>query len=352
MAKDIALYDVEDFVFDESFQHWVNRSDKSAVDFWENYIRECPHKVQTMEAARELLLNLQKNLPEEADVTAEIWKDINARTRPDKLPVKRRLIFKWATAAAVVLLAIAGGLYVNNFISRPSVVMPSALAIIEEAQLREKTNTSRDTISLRLPDGSKIDLLPGASLTYPVRFDGDTRTIRLTGEGVFDVSHDASKPFIIYAGGTVTRVWGTRFVIKANNLSPDVDVKVISGKVSVYTRERYEQGDENEGVFLTGNQSVEFLAEKQVFRRSIVEAPVILETQEQLDFDFRDKPVSEVFRTLQEAYGPEFVYDAKLIEGRTITVSLEDEDFFEKLEIICSTLRISYYMEDGKVFLK
>ncbi len=352
MAKDIALYDVEDFVFDESFQHWVNRSDKTSIEFWENYVQEYPHRAQILQAARELLLSLQKNLPEEADVTAEIWEDIYARTKRDNLPVRQRLLFKWTAAAAVVLLAITGSLYVNNYISSPSVSIPPVLAVIEKAQLIERINTSRDTLSLRLPDESKIDLLPGASLTYPARFDGDTRTIKLTGEGVFDVSHDASKPFIIYAGGTVTRVWGTRFVIKANDLTPDVDVKVISGKVSVYTRERYEQGDENEGVFLTGNQSVEFLAEKQVFRRSIVEAPVILETPERPDFDFRNTLVSEVFRTLQQAYGFEFVYDPKLIEGRTITVSLEDEDFFEKLEIICGTLRIGYYMEDGKVFLK
>lgn len=352
MAKDIALYDVEDFVFDESFQHWVNRSDKTSIEFWENYIQEYPHRAQILQAARELLLSLQKNLPEEAGVTAEIWEDIYARIKRDKLPVRQRLLFKWTVAAAVVLLAITGSLYVNNYISSTSVSIPPALAVTEKAQLIERINTSRDTLSLRLPDESKIDLLPGASLTYPARFDGDTRTIKLTGEGVFDVSHDASKPFIIYAGGTVTRVWGTRFVIKANDLTPDVDVKVISGKVSVYTRERYEQGDEKEGVFLTGNQSVEFLAKKQVFRRSMVETPVILETLERPDFDFRDTPVSEVFRTLQQAYGSEFVYDAKLIEGRTITVSLEDEDFFEKLEIICGTLRISYHLEDGKVFLK
>lgn len=352
MSKDFTLYEVEDFVFDESFQHWVNRSDKTAVDFWENYVQEYPHKEQTLQAARELVLILQKDLPEEDGLTAEIWEDIHARTKQGKVPVKRRLLFKRTVAAAVVFLAVTAGLYVNDFFTSQSASMPSVLTAVEKTQLREKINNSRDTISLVLADGSKIDLLPGASLTYPLRFDGATRTIKLTGEGIFDVSHDASKPFIIYAGGTVTRVWGTRFVIKANELTPDVDVKVISGKVSVYTRERYEQGNENEGIFLTGNQSVEFLGEKQVFRRSIVEAPVILETSERPDFEFRGTPVSEVFRTLQEAYGPEFVYDPKLIEGRTITVGLEDEDFFEKLEIICGTLRISYYIEDGKVFLK
>lgn len=84
--------------------------------------------------------------------------------------------------------------------------------------------------SIRLADGSSVTL--GADSAIAVRFDRAGRHVRLKrGEAMFDVSHDASRPFDVRAADTQVTVLGTRFTVKA---APGaVRVNVIQGVVRV-----------------------------------------------------------------------------------------------------------------------
>jgi ferric-dicitrate binding protein FerR (iron transport regulator) len=57
--------------------------------------------------------------------------------------------------------------------------------------------------------------------------------VELVGEGYFEVRHDLSHPFSIYAGGIQTTVLGTSFDIKAYDSDNKTTVSVISGRVQV-----------------------------------------------------------------------------------------------------------------------
>ncbi|HEX6866132.1 MAG TPA: FecR domain-containing protein [Caulobacteraceae bacterium] len=83
---------------------------------------------------------------------------------------------------------------------------------------------------VRLTDGSSVTL--GADSAIAVRFERDSRHVRLKrGEAMFDVAHDASRPFDVRAADTRVTVLGTRFTVKA---APDaVRVNVIQGVVRV-----------------------------------------------------------------------------------------------------------------------
>ena len=92
-------------------------------------------------------------------------------------------------------------------------------------------NGQRATITL--PDGSLVSLNVASTLEVPADFASGNRTLRLTGEGGFTVTHFNGAPFVVRAGSLVTRVLGTSFAVRhyANDTAAHVIVR--SGKVAV-----------------------------------------------------------------------------------------------------------------------
>jgi transmembrane sensor len=83
---------------------------------------------------------------------------------------------------------------------------------------------------LTLSDGTRM-VLSSATLAR-VAFDGERREVELTrGEAHFDVVKDASRPFVVRAGGLTVTALGTAFAIR--NDRERVDVTVTEGVVEV-----------------------------------------------------------------------------------------------------------------------
>jgi transmembrane sensor len=84
-----------------------------------------------------------------------------------------------------------------------------------------------------LPDGTHVWLNAESKLVYPEEFRDSLRQVTLTGEAYFDVAHNAEQPFVIESNGLLTRVLGTRFLIKSYKGDVLNKVSVFSGKVRV-----------------------------------------------------------------------------------------------------------------------
>jgi transmembrane sensor len=83
---------------------------------------------------------------------------------------------------------------------------------------------------ITLVDGSVVDL--NAETRLIVRFARRERHVELgDGQAIFDVAHDASRPFTIEASGRAVRVLGTQFDVR--NRSGEVTVSVARGRVQV-----------------------------------------------------------------------------------------------------------------------
>jgi transmembrane sensor len=84
---------------------------------------------------------------------------------------------------------------------------------------------------LALGDGSVVTLNTATDLA--LRIDAHDRKVEMTsGEALFDVARDPSRPFVVIAGNTKVRVLGTSFVVRALPGQP-VDVLVRKGVVEV-----------------------------------------------------------------------------------------------------------------------
>lgn len=85
---------------------------------------------------------------------------------------------------------------------------------------------------LVLSDGTVVLLNADSKITFPTRFTGNKRTVKLVGEAYFKVSKNKHRPFIVETGNLYTKVLGTEFNLKAYPHS-DVNVTLIKGSVAV-----------------------------------------------------------------------------------------------------------------------
>lgn len=92
-------------------------------------------------------------------------------------------------------------------------------------RLRADTVTATaETRVLRLEDGSSIRLAPRSAVD--VAFAGDERRVRLlAGEAFFEVTPDASRPFVVSAGMVDTTVLGTAFDVRRGGAETWVGVR-------------------------------------------------------------------------------------------------------------------------------
>lgn len=81
-----------------------------------------------------------------------------------------------------------------------------------------------------LPDGSTVELNANAEIAAD--FTAGRRGVRLLrGEALFSVKQDATRPFVVSAGGVEVKAVGTAFVVRHG--LQEVDVLVTEGRVAV-----------------------------------------------------------------------------------------------------------------------
>lgn len=123
---------------------------------------------------------------------------------------------------------------------------------LTESGLNTLSTPRGGIFQLTLPDGTQAWLNAESSITYPTRFTGKQRKVRITGEVYFEVAKDASHPFIVSLPA-VTRnqeenghwmqveVLGTHFNINAYNDAEDKQVRttLLEGTVRVSAHGTY-----------------------------------------------------------------------------------------------------------------
>jgi transmembrane sensor len=105
--------------------------------------------------------------------------------------------------------------------------------------------------ALRLADGTQVEL--GTNTRLHAKLTRRSRTVTLdSGEAYFDVVHDASRPFTVYAGNRRITDIGTKFSVFRNG--DDVRVVVKEGRVKI------EQIDQPQGLPLLAQAGHEIIA--------------------------------------------------------------------------------------------
>lgn len=102
---------------------------------------------------------------------------------------------------------------------------------------------NRERAELRLSDGTRVRLAPASRVQVAADYGEQQRVVYLEGEGYFEVKHDASRPFAVYAGNAVTRDLGTDFAVRSYAEDRGVRVVVRNGAVAMSGVGRLGAGD-------------------------------------------------------------------------------------------------------------
>jgi hypothetical protein len=385
-------YSAEDFIWDDSFRQWVFSPTRESNQFWNLFREENPEMELRMQQAREVVLALK--IYEPAIPVQEINKFIQ-RTLTQGLqytpsesnnnPVSHPTPFfkqLWFRAAASII--IITGLGVWFWRTSPGTPPDIKAYQTERTQmgssLVEKINTSDSPLRINLQEGSKVTLLPGSRLSYQSTFNPEEREVYLLGEAFFEITADPNRPFLVYANELVTKVLGTSFWVKAREGSTKITVEVKTGRVSVYTKPQLGKDGSTahremegvlhlgthyihhrestmhrrmEGVVLYPNQKIIYARKEIRMIKTLVEKPEIVAPKPKMyPFIFEDSPMSQVFRSLEKAYGVDIVYDENVMKRCPLTATLTDLTLYEKLDVICKAIEARYEIIDGKIVIQ
>lgn len=233
--KPFEIYQVEDFIVDESFANYYFNLNVQDRIFWEQWLIKHPSKkIMAIEAGEMIRsLSLALNEKEYEQEHKKIQTAINAIDikkpyqlfrflNPNKIstPVSRKKRMAQYFVAGLLILS-AGATY---FITRSS--------DISTVQLNKTITSGNNIVEFTLNDSTVVTLAPNSSLHYPVKFLGQNRQVYLEGEAGFNVKRNEQFPFKVHSKNIVTTVLGTVFNIKKQADSAIV-VQLFKGRLKV-----------------------------------------------------------------------------------------------------------------------
>ncbi len=348
-------FNAEDFAADDYFKEWVCSPTPGTEAFWKAFLKDYPERYYQVAEARRLVEGLREIQRQPAPVgrMEVLWQRIEHtldQSRP--LPVVHWLTWHrgWQVAA-LLLLTLGVGWWSRQHLGGRTV--PAKGPLRAETEWNETLNEASQLMQIQLADGSRVDLQRGGRLRYRNGLVGAQREVYLTGEAFFEVKKNPGKPFVVYANGLVTKVLGTSFRITAPANAETVTVDVKTGRVSVYPNQSGRVRDpESTGMVLTPNQKAVFHREAATLDKILVERPVLLIPKKELSqFVFEDAPVARVFGAIEQAYGVDVIFDEEVMQHCTLTMSIDDEDLFQKLDVICKVLDAHYKLIEAQIVI-
>ncbi len=215
----------------QSFVDWVRGKENDSAMLWEEEELNSPERNQQIETARNLLerISFEQNelSGEEVD---EAWKNVLLKSQPKRNKLKTyHKVSPLLVAASIALfvLSFVGGIYLTQYAS------------FSESDTITKTTKNGQKLTHHLPDGTRVMLNSGSTISYDVDFEDTSkeRRVWLTGEAFFEVAHDEKRPFVVVADNIRVRVLGTSFNVNAREKSQRINVALIEGKVQIEKEE-------------------------------------------------------------------------------------------------------------------
>jgi len=194
---------------------------------------------------------------------------LHPTVRPNREEGGRRPALRWVAGLAASIV-VAAGLGWRLTLPRPE-------------QFQTKVGEQR---SVLLADGSRVTLNTASKIE--VRLRADHRIVQLLqGEVLFDVAHDAERPFDVHAGRVVVRAVGTQFDI--DRRATRTAVTVVEGRVAMIAAD-LRTG--NLPVLSAGDRVVVHGASLGTLEHDVNLSEVTAWTQHQLVF--RHRPLGEI----------------------------------------------------------
>jgi transmembrane sensor len=271
-----------------------------------------------------------EELPEAAD---EMWASIQQQAflakdalqkdrrtalagKTGRPPIRSRGLRKLAVSLMLTCTVIVGAVLIYRYGS------------FGEPEWHTLTAPPQQKTVVTLPDRSVVQLHAGSSLTYPEAFASGNREVILTGEAFFEITKDATKPFVVRSGDVSTTVLGTSFNVQAFP-HENTSVTVITGRVRVSGKE----GSTTAPVILTpGNQAV-YDHRHQAITTSEVTVEQYISWRDNI-ISFHNTSLEEASEKLGRWYGVTLTFENDAVKQCRISGRYKDQRLEDVLESI------------------
>ena len=242
-------------------------------------------------------------------------------------------------AAAILLLPLllySGYLTIRNL----------SLKKTPEEYVMMQTVTSRQGMVTKfsLADGTKVWLNSGSELQFPIRFTGDMREVKLTGEAFFEVIKYEKQPFRVNTKELDIDVLGTSFNVLSYEDDSQSEVTLIEGKICLSAEN--EQVKKDLGAIHPGQRAVF----KKELQKVYIENVKVDKYISWLDGNliFRDDPMDDVIRRLSRWFNVDILVNDPEINGYIYTATFRNENLEQVLKLLKLSAPIDYRIMEIK----
>lgn len=270
---------------------------------------------------------------------------------------KPKRVWRWAAAAAVLIIAISSYYIFSNGKS------PLAIEIASTDDLLYQTrkNLTGKEASISMIDGSVITLKPNSEIRFTKKYNDSIREVHLEGDAFFSVTKNPEKPFLVYYNNIVTKVLGTSFRINTNKETGNPEVTVKTGRVQV--SENLKSLNSNQivnSVIVTPNQKAIYRTEKGIIETALVDTPepivkvtnTVNSSQAIEQFVYDQEKLSAIFKNLETVYGIEINIENTNLNNCLFTGDVSGHDLFTQLKIICLATNSTFEVNGTRIIIK
>lgn len=253
-------------------------------------------------------------------------KDISNKT---KQPKSLHFTFGKVAAIALALVAFSFTAYLihKNTIASQNITIA---AINQQGKL------------VTLPDGTIVTLNEGSEISYPKVFTSNQRDVIFRGEGFFNVSKNANKPFVIHTEKAAIKVLGTSFNVQTSSVK--TEVLVATGKVQLSKNTDYS----NAIVLMPGDLGT--LENNHLSKTILTDENYLSWKTKQMVFN--DTPLYKVARILEKTYSVKIEITNDTIGNQRFTSTYEHEPLNIVLESIGKSFNLTYERDGRLVVFK
>lgn len=250
-----------------------------------------------------------------------IHHQINLRNKNIPFRSGRSIWVSILTKAAILIFIPILTLFIYTRYFQPADISGEPQEIV----MNEVISPIGSRINLELSDGTKVWLNHGSKLIYPQHFKGDSRKVKLQGEGYFKVAHNTEKPFIVERGELDVVVTGTEFNMKSYKNDNVFEVTLESGKIFLkHNSDSYEM---NPGQHLSYNR------ENKGVKIQYVNTEKYLSWKDG-KLIFEDDSFETIANRLSRWYNVDFEITDSKINEYTYTATFIDEPLYQILEML------------------
>jgi transmembrane sensor len=307
------------------------------LDVLKKWIEEDHENLLQFEKINDTFQSLVTVTKFNAGKTDNAWRNLAERIEEDErttiISIPSHYPIWLKVAASLTFLAVSYFIFTSVTSTNQNLVQTQTLV----------QNSKGNKTRLLLPDSSIVYLNANSTLKYSDDFGKTSRTVKLQGEGFFDIrkgKHD----FIVTTQNLSIQVKGTKFNVTSADVDGTEKTTLEEGHVMLQVK-----GKKGMYSMKPGDQIMFNAQSKKVVLKKVNPQHYSAWKEDQLRFE--NTPLRDIVLKLENRYKVNITIDSVLARKEWITMTIENENIEEVLELIKLSSRLEYKITAKEIII-